>query len=173
MGLRPAHCYTTVKRAYTRKSKYKNKSYVKAVPFNKVMKYDMGDIKKDFPVEVDLVSKQHIQLRHNALESARVVVNRHMTENLGNNFRLKLKLYPHHVLRENKMLTGAGADRMQSGMQHAFGKPVGIAARVKKGQIVFSALVDKENVDVARSALAMAKPRLPGLYTIQIVPVKK
>ncbi|MEM4244897.1 MAG: 50S ribosomal protein L16, partial [Candidatus Nanoarchaeia archaeon] len=90
-------------------------------------------------------------------------------ENLGSNFRLKLKLYPHHVLRENKMLTGAGADRMQSGMQHAFGRPVGLAARVKKGQVVFSAEVDSDGVDVARNALAMAKPRLPGKFTIQVI----
>jgi large subunit ribosomal protein L10e len=169
MGLRKGHCYTTVKRAYTRKSKYKNKSYVKAVPFNKVMKFDMGDNKKEFPVNVNLISKQAIQIRHNALEAARVVVNRHLTENLGNNFRLKLRLYPHHVLRENKMLTGAGADRMQSGMQRAFGKPVGIAAQVRKNQIVFSAFVDKDFVDVARAALAMARPRLPGTYRTEIV----
>jgi large subunit ribosomal protein L10e len=169
MGLRKGHCYTKVKRAYTRKSKYKNKSYVKAVPFNKVMKYDMGDNKKVFPVEVNLRTKQAIQLRHNALEAARVVVHRHLVDTLGNNFRLKLKLYPHHVLRENKMLTGAGADRMQSGMQRAFGKPVGIAARLKKGQIVFSAFVDKEYVDVARSTLMMARHRLPGTYTIEII----
>ncbi|MEM4266656.1 MAG: 50S ribosomal protein L16 [Candidatus Nanoarchaeia archaeon] len=169
MGLRPAHCYTKVERAYTRKSKYKNKAYVKAAPISKIMKYEMGDIKKDFPVKVNLVSKQPIQIRHNALESARVVVNRHLSEALGNNFKLFLKLYPHHVLRENKMLTGAGADRMQSGMQHAFGRPVGLAARVKKGQVVFSAEVDSDGVDVARNALAMAKPRLPGKFTIQVI----
>jgi len=133
------------------------------------MKYEMGDLKKEFAVEIKLVSKQAIQIRHNALESARVVVNRHLADDLGNSFKLSLKLYPHHVLRENKMLTGAGADRMQSGMQRAFGKPVGIAAQVRKGQVVFSAFVDKENVDAARSALAMAKHRLPGLYSIEMV----
>ena len=169
VGLRKGHCYTKVKRAYTRKSKYKSKSYIKAVPVNKVMKYDMGDNKKVFPVEINLRTKLAIQLRHNALEAARVVVHRHLVNDLGNNFRLKLKLYPHHVLRENKMLTGAGADRMQSGMQRAFGKPVGIAARVKKGQIVFSAFVDKEFVDVARSSLMMARHRLPGTYTIEVI----
>ncbi|MFH1331884.1 MAG: 50S ribosomal protein L16 [archaeon] len=169
MGLRKGHCYSTVKRAYTRKSKYKKKAYVKAAPFNKVMKYDMGDLKKNFPVEIKLVTKQPIQIRHNALESARVVVNRHLTDNLGNNFKLLLRLYPHHILRENKMLTGAGADRMQSGMQRSFGKPVGLAARVKKGQVVFSAFVDKEQVDVARAALTMARHRMPGRYGIEVV----
>ncbi len=168
MGLRKGHCYSKVKRAYTRKSKYKNKAYIKAAPINKVMKYDMGDLKKQFPVEVKLVSKQHIQIRHNSLESARVVVNRHLAENLGNNFRLLLRLYPHHVLRENKMLTGAGADRMQSGMQRSFGKPVGLAARVRKDHVVFSAFVDSDCVGVARAALAMARPRMPGRYSIEV-----
>ncbi len=172
MGLRKGHCYTKVKRAYTRRSKYKKKGYIKAVPVNKIMKYDMGDIKREFPIEVNLVSKEHLQIRHNALESARVVVNRHLIELLGSNFRLKLRLYPHHVLRENKMITGAGADRMQSGMQRAFGKPVGLAAQVRKRQVVFSAYVDQDSVISARGALLMAKHRLPGTYSIEIVPHK-
>ena len=35
------------------------------------------------------------------------------------------------------MLTGAGADRMQTGMARSFGKTIGRAAFVKPGQILF------------------------------------
>lgn len=166
-GLRKGHSYSRiVKRAYTRKSKFKKKGYVKAVPLSKIVKYDMGDLKKDFPKKIHLVSKQAVQLRHNALESARVIINRKIHKELGQNYRLKLRVYPHHVLRENKMLTGAGADRMQSGMQKAFGKPMGVAAQIRKGQKIFTAYVEEEGVEKARKALKSGMPRLPQKYTI-------
>ncbi|KAI5390252.1 hypothetical protein KIW84_075528 [Lathyrus oleraceus] len=43
-----------------------------------------------------------------------------------------------HVLRINKMLWCAGADRLQTGMRGAFGKPLGIRARVAIGQLLLS-----------------------------------
>ena len=46
--------------------------------------------------------------------------------------------YPHHVLRENKQATGAGADRVSQGMRCAFGKNVGTAARVKRAKSNFN-----------------------------------
>ena len=42
------------------------------------------------------------------------------------------------MLRINKMLSCAGADRLQTGMRGAFGKAHGTAARVKIGQILVS-----------------------------------
>jgi len=168
-GLRKGHSYSRYfKRAYTRKSKFKKKGYVKAVPTSKIVKYDMGDLKKEFPKKVHLVSKQKVQLRHNAIESSRILINRKLHKELGTNYRLKLRVYPHHVLRENKMLTGAGADRMQSGMQRAFGKPTGVAAQVKKGQKIFTAYVEDNDVEKARTALKSSTTRMPQKYSIII-----
>lgn len=168
-GLRKGHSYSKYfKRAYTRKSKFKKKGYVKAVPTSKIVKYDMGDLKKEFPKKVHLVSKQKVQLRHNAIESSRIMINRKLHKTLGTNYRLKLRVYPHHVLRENKMLTGAGADRMQSGMQRAFGKAMGVAAQVKKGQKIFTAYVEESDVEKARTALKSSMSRLPQKYFIVI-----
>ena len=171
--LRKGHCYSHVKRAYTRKSKYKRKGYIKAIPTSKIIKYDMGDLSKKFPYRVDLVSKIPIQIRHNALESCRQIINRHLTRLIGSDFYLKLRVYPHHVLRENRMLTGAGADRMQTGMQKAFGTPIGIATQLKKNQKLFSVKVEKESINKAKTALKKATPRLPGKYSIDIVEIKK
>ena len=168
-GLRKGHCYTNVKRAYTRKSKFKTKGYVKAIPPSKLVRFDMGDPKKTFPYRVDLISKSPIQLRHNALESGRLVVNRRLGIALGNNFFFKVRVYPHHVLRENKMITGAGADRMQTGMQRSFGRAVGTSAQVKQGQPVFSVHVEESAVNTAREALHRAIPRMPGKYGIEVV----
>lgn len=169
VGLRKGHSYTNVKRAYTRKSKFKTKGYIKAIPQSKLVRYDMGDPKKTFPFRVDLISKQPIQIRHNSLESGRLVVSRRLGILLGNNFYFKVRVYPHHVLRENKMITGAGADRMQTGMQRAFGRPVGISAQLKKGQLLFSVHVEESAVQTAKDALHKAMPRMPGKYGIDIV----
>ncbi len=161
-SLRKAKCYRTVKRAYTRKSKYKKKGYIKAVPTIKVVKFDIGNLKKKFRNEISLYSKEKIQVRENALESARLIINRKLNKVLGaSNFHLKVRLYPHHALRENKMLTGAGADRMQTGMQRAFGKVIGSAAQVKKNQRIFSIYVNNKDVVAARAALKGAVHRLP------------
>ena len=53
-------------------------------------------------------------------------------------FHLRVRVHPFHVLRINKMLSCAGADRLQTGMRGAFGKPFGVAARVGIGQILLS-----------------------------------
>lgn len=168
MGLRPGHCYSGLERAYTRKSKFKVKGYIKSVPQSKIVKFNFGDTKQKFPIDVSLIAKEGVQVRHNALESARVIALRHLEEGLGRNFHFQIRVYPHHVLRENKMLTGAGADRMQTGMQRAFGKTIGLAAQVKKGQPVFSVYTDKACAEKARSALKFAIPRLTGKYLIEI-----
>jgi large subunit ribosomal protein L10e len=43
---------------------------------------------------------------------------------------MRIRVHPYHVLRINKMLSCAGADRLQAGMRGAFGKPYGLCARV-------------------------------------------
>ncbi len=167
-GLRKGVSYRRLERPYTRKSKFKHKSYVKAVPNSKVVRFDMGDIKKQYAVRVDLIAKDALQIRHNAIESARQIINRHLNLKLGNNYYFKVRMYPHHVLRENKMLTGAGADRMQTGMQLAFGRPVGIAAQIKRGKAIFSVKVDKQDIDSAKFSLRKARSRLPGHYGLAV-----
>ena len=171
--LRKGHCSSPVKRAYTRKSKYRRKNYIRAVPTNKVIRYDMGEKTKKFSYKVELQVKEPIQIRHNALESCRQIINRNLIRHIGQDYYLKLNVYPHQVIRENKMLTGAGADRMQTGMQRAFGTPTGVAARLRKKQTVFSVKVEKNNVDHAKAALRKATPRMPGTFSINIVEIKK
>lgn len=167
-GLRAGRCYSKVKRAYTRTSKFKKHSFIKVRPASKITRFDMGDLKKKFPNKVSLVTSQAIQIRHNAIEATRLVVNRLLNKVLGKEYFLKIRVYPHHILRENKMLTGAGADRMQQGMQRAFGKPISVAARVGKGQKIFTVSVGDKNLEIAKRALKNAKPRLPGKYTIEV-----
>ncbi len=166
--LRKGKCYRNPVRAYTRKSKVKSKAYIKAIPVSKVVRYDMGNLKDSFDHTINLISKQEIQIRHNALESARLVVFRKLQEIGNNNFHLRLQAYPHQVLRENKMLSGARADRLQTGMSHSFGKAVGLAAKLSNKSVLFSIQVNKDNLVKATSALRLAMPRIPGSYSIEI-----
>lgn len=168
MGERKFKCYRKVKRAYTRKSRYKVKGYIKAVPTNKLVKFNFGDNKKEFPHKVLLVSKEKIQVRHNALESARTSVVRRLTKALGKEYHMQVRAYPHHVLRENKMITGAGADRMQTGMQRSFGRAMGLAAQLNKGTAIFCVYCNKEGIPHARKALQSANPKLPGRSAVEV-----
>jgi len=171
-GLRPGRCYRRIKRAYTRKSKYKNLAFIASVPPTKVVKFEYGDLQKEFNTEVNLVSKEAIQLRHNAIESARTVVIRHL-DKLGGNYRLQIRAVPHHVLRENKMITGAGADRMQKGMALSFGRATGLAAQLKKGKVIFTIKLDKANIPAAKEAFVAATYRMCVDTEVQVKPLAK
>ncbi len=174
MGLRRAHCYRWDSPAYTRVSNNPADSFVTGIPGIKVTRFDMGDPNGDFEVRVDLVSNEDIQLRHNALEASRQTCIRHLEKTLGKKgFYYKIRVYPHHIMRENKMATGAGADRVQSGMRDSFGKPVGKAARVKEDQIIMSVSVLKDGVDVAKEALRRANAKLPGKTHTEEVALKE
>ena len=164
--LRRAKCYRRIKRPYTRKSKFKKQSFVKSIPQLKIIRFTMGDQRKIRAYKISLISLQDIQLRQNCLESSRVLVNKHLHDTLGLNYFFRILIYPHHVLRENRMLTGAGSDRMQRGMQKAFGSPVGIASQVKKGQKIFEINVDEKDVTTARNILRKARARLSGRYSV-------
>ncbi|MBI4159476.1 50S ribosomal protein L16 [Candidatus Woesearchaeota archaeon] len=167
--LRKGKCYSHVTRPYTRKSKVKALAYIKTIPPSKLVRYDMGDSKKSFDYEVFLVVKENGQIRHNALESARQVVNRRLQNELGQKgYYFKLFLYPHHILRENKMLSGAHADRLQTGMAHSFGRTVGLAVQAKKGKKLFSVKVASAGIEQAKKALRLAYPRMPGTFTINV-----
>lgn len=168
-GLRKGHAYNRITRAYTRFSRVKAKNYIKAIPTNKIVRYDMGDATKNFQYEVSLISNNDHQIRHNALEATRQTINRRLYNKLGTKgYFLRLKLYPYHILRENKMLGGAHADRLQTGMAHSFGKPVGLAGQAHKNKEIFVAKVDQNGLDAAKEALSLAKPRMPGKYRIEV-----
>lgn len=156
-----ASAYRNIERPYTRKSKYRKKSFVRAVPHNKIVRFVMGDRTSEFEYVVKLKSKSPLQIRHEAIESARKTCNRELMEKAPENYRFKIRMYPHHVLRNNPLAAGAGADRMSTGMSHSFGKPIGIAAQVREGQTMFQVKVDKDRVDVAKRALHKARQKLP------------
>jgi large subunit ribosomal protein L10e len=166
-SLRKASAYSKkINRPYTRQSKNKSKSYIKQNPHNKIVKYNLGNIEGwnagKFKHIVRFLADENVLIRDNALESGRTIINKTLEIKIPKQFYFWIKVFPHHILRNNKTAAGAGADRLSSGMKHSFGIIEGRAARVKKGKEIFVIACETENgARVARTVLKMVKPKMP------------
>jgi large subunit ribosomal protein L10e len=147
---------------------YTRKKYIRGNQPSKIVKFTMGDPTSSFTHDVSLVAQRAVQVRHNALEAVRTTVNRILERELGKNYCLRILPYPHHILRENKMIFGAHADRLQDGMRGAFGKSIGSAARVKRNQSIMKIGVNMDGLDIAKVGLKRAKSKLPTPCKIKI-----
>ena len=139
------------------------------IPTSRITQFVLGNKKADFPMKLSLVAIEKCQIRHNALESARITVNRALEKSIGAaNYRVRILVYPHAVLRENKQATGAGADRVSQGMRSAFGKNVGTAAIVKPEQAVITVETTEQNIAQAKNALRKAGIKIPTPCKVNI-----
>ena len=163
MGLRPGRAYRRLHRPFTRTAiRVPRKSYIKGVPKPKITNFELG-VRASYERVLYLRSKNAVQIRHNALESARVACVQLLEKGIGKagSYFFKIRVYPHHVLRENALATGAGADRFQQGMRQSFGKPIGTAAQVRVDQILMEVRVNAAHVQAAKRALRQAVYKLP------------
>ena len=173
-GLRKASAYSKKKiTPYTRASKVRSKSYVKTVPNSQIVKFKMGDLKGfdsgKYKTVLNVISKENVQIRDNSIEAVRQFMNRFLQQALGKEWYLEIKVYPHHILRENKMLTGAGADRMQTGMARSFGKTIGRSAILKVGKVIFLVGVKTPKAEVAaRKLICSVKSRMPCGVRVEV-----
>ncbi|MFC1768498.1 50S ribosomal protein L16 [Nanoarchaeota archaeon] len=167
--LRKATSYRRVERPYTRISKYKKKAFIKANPARKIVRFNMGNSKKKFQYSLFLKARRALQIRDNALESARQTSNR-ILEALGNTqYFMRIRVFPFHILRENPVASGAGADRFSTGMKKSFGKPIGNSAQIRKGQTIFEIHVDEINLKSAKEAMKRIGHKLPCSCTTEII----
>ncbi|HOT94191.1 MAG TPA: 50S ribosomal protein L16 [Methanoregulaceae archaeon] len=164
MVRKPGKMYRNLsKKAYTRRE------YMGGVPGSKIVQFEMGNLSADFPVQLSLEVEEACQIRHTALEAARISINRKLMSEIGRqNFHLKIRTYPHHVLRENKQATGAGADRVSEGMRLAFGKAVGTAARVAPHQKIFTVYTNEQHIEKAKEAMKRGGYKLPSPFRLTI-----
>jgi len=177
-SLRKAGAYSKkYARPYTRVSKKRTKNFIKTTPQKKTVKFNMGNM-KDFQKNkhdtmLKVISKQPIQIRDNAIEASRTTITRALDKQIPGQYYFEIRIFPHHILRENKMLTGAGSDRMQTGMQKSFGKSMGRAALVKKDQVIFFFTTSGEkNVNIIKERLRIMKSKLPCKTQILIEKIK-
>jgi large subunit ribosomal protein L10e len=149
---------------------YTRREYMGGVPNSRISQFEMGYKKGDFPIEMQLIAENPVAIRHTALEAARIACNRTIQKKAGSQgYFMKIHIFPHEVIRENKMATGAGADRISSGMRNAFGKAVGTAARVKGGQVIITLKVGRANFKEAKIALWKAGLRIPTTFRIEVI----
>ncbi|MAH07372.1 hypothetical protein CMI38_03940 [Candidatus Pacearchaeota archaeon] len=153
----------------TRKSKKQQKSFIKAVPPQKIVKFNMGDIKGfedgKYKIKMMLSAGENVQIRDLALEAVRQTIHKDMTKLLTQkNYFFRCNVYPHNVIRNNRIFSGGSkGERIQTGMKNSFGSPEGRTAVVKKGKPVFTVYFNgDENVPKVRGFFSKAKPKLPG-----------
>lgn len=165
MGRRPGRCYR-----YQKARGYIKSKYCRGVPDPKIRIHDAGKKKAhadEFPKLIYLKSHAKEQISAEALETARITANKYMFTNAGKeSYHYRVLVHPYNVLRINKMLSCAGADRLQTGMRGAFGKPYGLCARVGFGQRILAIRTKEQNVKFAVEALRRAKHKFPGQYEV-------
>lgn len=150
---------------------YVRKEYIAGNPGLKIAKFTTG-VMSNYNYKVELVADGVAQIRQNALEACRLAANKTLAASIGEtSFFSVLKVYPHIILRENKMIATAGADRLQEGMRRAFGKAVGRAARVEHGQSLLELYVKSNALDVAKEALNVASSKLPIKTNIKVLKI--
>jgi len=148
---------------------YTRGKYIHGSPALRISKFTMGDTKSSYDYRVSLVVQAPIQIRHNALEAARIAANKVLFDQLGETgYVVRLRPYPHIILRENRMIATAGADRLQEGMRRAFGKPTGRAARVRAGQPILDLYVNEGHVELAKQALKVSSSKLSAVCRVEV-----
>jgi large subunit ribosomal protein L10e len=167
MGRRPWKCSR-----YCKNKPYIKSRYCRGVPEAKIKIFDVGKKRipcDTFPACVHLLSLEKEQISSESLEAARITANKHMINSVGkDNFHLRIRLHPYNIVRINKMLTCAGADRLQTGMRGAYGKPYGLCARVKINQVMISIRTSLKGEDAAAEALRKSKAKFPGRQLVFI-----
>jgi large subunit ribosomal protein L10e len=167
MSDKPASMYRDIdKPSYTRRE------YITGIPGSKIAQHQMGDKQKDaddYPVQISLLVEEEVQLRHGSMEASRLSANRHLIKELGEgNYKMVLRKFPHQVIRENKQATGAGADRVSDGMRQAFGKIVGTASRLQKGDRLFTAYCEVEQAEEVKEAFRRAYNKITPSCRIKV-----
>ena len=165
MGRRPARCYR-----YCKNKPYIKSRFCRAVPDGKIRIFDIGNKRAgvdDFPLVVHLMGDEREQISSEALEAARIAANKNLVKLCGKDgFHLRIRAHPFHVIRINKQLSCAGADRLSSGMRQAFGRAYGMVARCYIGQILMSVRSREANKPHLIEALRRAKFKFPGRQKI-------
>src|SRR5918999_4713933 len=156
----------------TRGMPYVRREYIAGKPQMKIARFSSGLAGDNYDYKIELMATEKLQIRHNALEAARLAANKRMAQAGEMSFFSTLRVYPHLLLRENKMIATAGADRLQEGMRRAFGKSTGLAARIRPDQVIFEAYVTAPNLKLAKEAFKIASSKLGCPISIRITSLR-
>jgi large subunit ribosomal protein L10e len=139
--------------------------------------YDTGNRKKplgDWELSIGIKILKNVQLSHRSLEAIRTSMNRNLQKFLTRDaYLIRIRPHPWQMIRENKMMAFAGADRLQSGMRNSFGRVMGRAARVHANQTIVEVFCDFRNKDIIIKALKTAAYKLGAKNRIVVLRMKK
>ncbi|MCI4439403.1 50S ribosomal protein L16 [archaeon] len=139
---------------------YVRTEYIPGAPGIKV-RFKVGG-GTNYDIIVKVVSKEDATIKQESIEAARASINNRLQKTVGEgNYTLIVKPYPHVIIREHKMLTGAGADRLSEGMRRAFGKPTTRGAKVSRDQEIFEIRAFKKDLPSIKEAIEIGLHKLP------------
>ena len=149
---------------------YANTRHIKGKPQIKIAKFQGGK-RGTYEYCVQLLMNERLQIRHMAIESTRLAANKTLEKTTGETgYYSRLRIYPHNLLRENKQIATAGADRVSEGMRRSWGKATSLGARVRQGQCIMELYVNGEaHLTAAKKALHGSCVKLPGTPTIKVI----
>ena len=179
MARRPWHCYKKIKRpSYQKKrSRSHRKEYVRGGPDSVLRMFDTGNRKRplgDWELSLGIKIMHDLQLSHRTLEAIRTSLNRNLQKHLTREaFLIRIRPHPWQMIRENKMMAFAGADRLQSGMRNSFGRVMGRAARVHANQTIVEIFCDFQNKDIVIKSLKTAAYKLGAKNRLAVLRMKK
>jgi len=158
----------------TRRSKKQQKSYVKTIPPQKIVKFNMGNIKSfvegEYKIKVEISSAENIQIRDCALEAVRQSLHKDLAKILPKSYFLRCNVYPHNILRNNRIFSGGSkGERVQTGMKHSFGSSEGRAAVIKGGKSIFTIYFNgEEHLPNLRKFIKKVTPKLACKTKVKI-----
>ena len=149
---------------------FTRKEYIKGKPQIKIAKFQGGK-RGVYQYCVQMCINEKIQIRHMAIESTRLAANKTLEKTTGESgYYSRLRIYPHNMLRENKQIATAGADRISEGMRRSWGKAVSLGARVSPGQVIMEMYVNGDaHLDAAKKALKGASVKIAGTTYVNVV----
>jgi len=152
---------------------YTREEYVHSKPPTRVTRFTIGEVNLDYEYKVTLVTPYSKELSGKALEAARVTANKVIGVDTGQQFLLKVLVYPHEIVRGHRFMGFAGADRLSQGMKRSFGKPTERAAVVKADQPILAIYAMGSGVETAKKALMRASKKLPLPCRVEVEALKK
>jgi large subunit ribosomal protein L10e len=174
---RPWRCYSKwTRRPYQHKrSANHRREYARGGPQSKIVRYWGGNKSidwKDWQLVIGLKVNSQIQVSSNTLEAVRITINSALQKKIGRaNFRLRIRPKPFQKYRENRMMRTTQADRLgQVGMRKAFGRAMGVCARIRAGQIIVDVGTNLKNLPLVRDRLRVASMKIGS--TCQAVIIK-
>lgn len=128
---------------------------------------------EEWDLVIGLKVEEKIQISSNALEAVRVSIGNMANKKIGRkNYRLRIRPKPWQKFRENRMLAFAGADRVQSGMRNSFGRPSGVCARVRAGNILAEVGLKMHHLDFFKNRFRISKMKVPSTCSTVVLKYK-